>query len=350
MADLQRTVKVALAATFILAFTSVAQAQLNRSFVSAQIGNDANTCVPTAPCRGLTKALSVTNHGGEIIILDSGGYGASLTINKAVTIDATGVYAGMAVTAGSGIIINAGGSDQVVLRGLTLEGMGGSTGINFQMGGMLYVENCVINGFTGHGILFDIGKLFVKDTTIRNNGDNGIQIFPAIANEVIVSIDHSRLESNNRGILVQGSVFASVSIKDTVIANSTASGLFLSSANSNVSIEQSALVKNAAGITNSGGQLSIVNSNLSHNNSTGLAASTSSKSSIKDSTLSYNTTGVTAATGAVVHVTSSMLNNNITYGLQNQGGGATLNTYGNNALHGNGTAPTNGVITAAGLM
>jgi hypothetical protein len=336
MFDLSRAVKVILAATFILAFTSVAQAQLNRSFVSAQIGNDTNTCVPTAPCRGFTKALSVTNPGGEIVVLDSGGYGSSLTIDKPVTIVAAGVYAGMAVTAGTGIIVSVGGSEKVILRGLTINGAGGSTGIYVQSAGLVYVEECVIDGFTSHGINFNAGRLFVKDTIIRNNAGNAINIFPGSGNHGAI-IDHCRLEANNQGLLMQGPANLVVTVKDTVIAKNVSSGLYLNSTGfaSVLNVEQSVFLENAIGLTNQGGKLNIHNSNITYNQ-TGLSTSGSnSKSSIKDSVISNNNVGVYADNNAAAYLMTSMIINNFIYGVQLNLG--TVFTYGNNAFHGNAT-------------
>ena len=120
---------------FTLTFTALAYAQgPQRTFVSAQNGNDANTvsnCSVTQPCRSFNAAIGVVRAGGEVVALDSGGYG-QVTINKSVTLTApTGVY--VAVTAqaaaSNAIEVNAAGGfqggDTVVLRGLTLTGLGG---------------------------------------------------------------------------------------------------------------------------------------------------------------------------------------------------------------------------------
>src|SRR5947209_20205984 len=74
-----------------------------RTFVSAN-GNDANLCTRTFPCRSFAAAVALTNSDGEVIVLDSGGYGP-VTITQAVSlISPEGVYAGItAVSAGKGI-------------------------------------------------------------------------------------------------------------------------------------------------------------------------------------------------------------------------------------------------------
>src|SRR5436853_5663 len=79
-----------------------------RTFVSAATGNDANPCNRAAPCRNFAAAIAQTASGGEVVVLDSGGYG-TVTISQAVSLVAPpGVYAGISVFSGTGITINAG--------------------------------------------------------------------------------------------------------------------------------------------------------------------------------------------------------------------------------------------------
>jgi hypothetical protein len=102
---------------------SNALGQSQRTFVSG-LGSDGGQCSRAAPCRTFTQALSQTNPGGEVYVLDSAGYGP-FTINKSVAIVAPeGVTAGISVFSGDGISINAGGSDTIILRGLTVNNQG----------------------------------------------------------------------------------------------------------------------------------------------------------------------------------------------------------------------------------
>src|SRR5437870_11398429 len=103
-------------ATLTLAFTSLGQAQATRTWVSG-VGDDVNPCSRTAPCKTFAGAISKTALGGEISVLDPGGFGA-VTITKAITILAVGVPAGVLVSGTHGIIINAGANDVVTLQGL----------------------------------------------------------------------------------------------------------------------------------------------------------------------------------------------------------------------------------------
>jgi hypothetical protein len=68
-----------------LLYAAPAQAQATRTWVSG-VGDDANPCSRTAPCKTFAGAISKTAPGGEIDALDPGGFGA-LTITKSITID-----------------------------------------------------------------------------------------------------------------------------------------------------------------------------------------------------------------------------------------------------------------------
>src|SRR5215471_20472424 len=140
--------RITLLSTATLAATiasTSAYALSNRTFVSGT-GSDANPCSLAAPCRSFAGALGQTSPGGEIAVLDTAGYGF-VTITQAVSIvNEEGVEAGVTATSGDGITINAGGSDVVNLRGLTLVGVGNvsGNGITFNSGGALNIQNCVI--------------------------------------------------------------------------------------------------------------------------------------------------------------------------------------------------------------
>jgi len=83
-----------------------AAATAQRTFVAAS-GTNNPACSLVAPCRDFAAAITATSAGGEIIVLESGGYGP-VTIGKTVSIIASpGIYAGISVFSGSGITINA---------------------------------------------------------------------------------------------------------------------------------------------------------------------------------------------------------------------------------------------------
>jgi hypothetical protein len=149
-------------------------AQATRTWVSG-VGDDVNPCSRTAPCKTFAGAISKTAAGGAINCLDSGGFGA-LTITKAISIVCDYVEAGVLVAGTNGIVVSAGASDIVILRGLDIEGTGtGLDGIKFNTGAALHVEKCVIRGFLGshgNGIHFapsGTSQLFVLDTITADN-------------------------------------------------------------------------------------------------------------------------------------------------------------------------------------
>src|SRR5215467_12245215 len=135
-----------------LATASVAEAQAPRTWVSG-LGDDANPCSRTAPCKTFAGAISKTATGGEINVLDPGGFGA-VTITKSITISSEGFEAGVLVSGTNGIVVSAQATDNVILRGLDIEGLGtGLSGINLLGVGTLTTEKCTINGFRGGSAL-----------------------------------------------------------------------------------------------------------------------------------------------------------------------------------------------------
>jgi hypothetical protein len=166
-------VSLAVAALVLSSGAAFSAYAAQRTFVSTT-GNDANTasnCSTTAPCRGFTAALTVTDTGGEIIVLSSGGYGP-VTINKSVSLIAPeGIYAGISVFTGDGITIGTAGVN-VVLRGLTINGFAGADdGVHMHAGNNLVVQNCVISNFaSGYGVyVSSTVKVKLLDTVLRGN-------------------------------------------------------------------------------------------------------------------------------------------------------------------------------------
>src|SRR5437763_12603965 len=111
------SIHVLLAFLVLLIVSVAAQAQATRTWVSG-VGDDANPCSRTAPCKTFAGAISKTAAGGEINVLDPGGFGA-VTITKSITISSEGFEAGVLTNARRGIIVNVpNAADVLVLRGL----------------------------------------------------------------------------------------------------------------------------------------------------------------------------------------------------------------------------------------
>jgi hypothetical protein len=179
-----------------------AWAQANRTFVSGH-GSDSNPCTLTAPCRSFAQAITQTNAGGEITILDPAGYGP-VTITKAMSIvnDGVGEAGVTTTTASDGITVAAGVNDEVNLRGLNLVGGGiGSNGVTITSGGVVKIENSVIRGFVHQGINMipsQNSKLVVLDTTVSGNFGTGVEVDPS--GNVTVRAVFKRVQSvNNSG-------------------------------------------------------------------------------------------------------------------------------------------------------
>jgi hypothetical protein len=150
-----------------------ANAQATRTWVSG-VGDDANPCSRTAPCKTFAGAISKTAPSGEINVLDPGGFGG-VTITKSITISSEGFEAGVLVTGTPGITVAAQPTDVIVLKGLDIQGLGtGTNGINVVSGLQVYVLNCRIHHFASNGINMASStsgaKLIVKDSFIFQNG------------------------------------------------------------------------------------------------------------------------------------------------------------------------------------
>jgi hypothetical protein len=150
-----------------------AHAQATRTWVSG-VGDDANPCSRTAPCKTFAGAMPKTATGGEINVLDSGGFGA-VTITKSISIIATGVEAGVLVSGTNGIVVSLTNStDKVLLEGLDIEGLGtGLDGVKVIGAGKTTIRKCSIRNFTGNGVNVQgtaNARVVVEDSVILGNG------------------------------------------------------------------------------------------------------------------------------------------------------------------------------------
>jgi hypothetical protein len=158
---------------FVALNANIANAQATRTWVSG-VGDDANPCSRTAPCKTFAGAIVKTAPAGEINVLDPGGFGA-VTITKSITIRSDHVQAGVLVSGTNGIVVAAGGTDSVTIEGLDIEGLGtGLDGIKVNSGLLVYVTRCRIHHFAGNGINQTSstagGRVFIKDSYIYENG------------------------------------------------------------------------------------------------------------------------------------------------------------------------------------
>jgi hypothetical protein len=208
-----------------LTFVSIAQAQASRTWVSG-VGDDANPCSRTAPCKTWAGAISKTAAGGEIDALDPAGFGA-VSITKSITLDGTGTLAAILASGSNGININAGTNDVVAIRGITINGFGqqGLKGINILQAKAVNIEDCVIFGFLNEGIFVsetsDI-NLNVRNTVVRDNGGDGISV-ATTAGIVKATLDNVSSTGNSNGLHVFKS--SRVVANNCVFSNNTTNGV-----------------------------------------------------------------------------------------------------------------------------
>lgn len=305
----------------LLLASGSAFAQATRTWVSG-VGDDANPCSRTAPCKTWAGAISKTGAGGIINCIDPGGFGA-VTITKSITISCKHVEGSALASSTTGIFINGAGI-HVVLRGLDIDGSPptspGLNGIRFIQGASLIVEDCVIRDFNGtapngNGILVNntslVAEIHIINSNITGNGTGingaGIQIAPTGTGAARVTIRDSVFSNNIVGVRADSAATTGaidVAVTDTTAAGATFHGFVALGATSPVRM--------------------MLNRVLSANN------------------LGEGVRSVGA--GAVVRIGSSAVTANGT-GLVVSGGGQ-IQSYGNNQINGN---TTDGSPTAVAL-
>jgi hypothetical protein len=204
--------------------TSLAHAQASRTWVSG-VGDDANPCSRTAPCKTFAGAISKTAAKGEISVLDPGGFGA-VTINKSITINGDGTLAGILASSGNGVVINAGATDVVVLRNLSIVGFAtGTNGVRMIAGGALVLDHVDISGFTGSAVDLEPSNspslVTIKDCVLKASL-NGVLTNPA--SRVDVEIDRTTIRGNTTGVNGAGGF---INVKDSTIAQNPGTGVLV---------------------------------------------------------------------------------------------------------------------------
>jgi hypothetical protein len=258
-----RLFAVILASTLIPAM----HAQATRTWVSG-VGDDANPCSRTAPCKTFAGAISKTAAGGEISVLDPGGFGG-VTITKSITINGDGQLASVLVSGTHGIIVNAGSGDVVTLRNLSVNGLGtGLSGVRFLNGLRLVVEQCKISGFQT-GVEASLGHnadVIVNNTTI-DGGSNGITAATS-SGRVVGMLSNLQIHgSTNIGIDAETN--ADMNVSDSNISQ-TNIAVQASAAGSTIRMSNLTIINNVFGIGNGGGAtISFKNNHLNGNGTDG---------------------------------------------------------------------------------
>jgi hypothetical protein len=304
---------------FSLALPALAAAQATRTWVSG-VGDDANPCSRTAPCKTWAGAIAKTAAGGEIDALDPGGFGA-LTITKSITLDGGGGQVASVLVAGTnGITVAAGATDRVIIRNLRFDGLAGNgsslgtagiDGISFLSGASLRLENVNIFGFAQQGVSDTAtgpSSLVISDSTIADNFGDGVLIDPSSGKGTAV-LEGTSLEDNACGLVVStvgggsgpcgtgttGTGFtASVTAMGSSMSVNTTDGILSTGAGSNVFATSDLVTANGRGLdAENGGQLvSLCGNAVGGNSSDGAPTST-----LSTGCASTGPPGATGATG-----------------------------------------------------
>lgn len=201
-----------------------------RTWVSG-VGDDLNPCSRTAPCKTVAGAFSKTAGGGEINVLDGATLGV-LTINRSMTIDATGANGSIRAVAGSAVTIDVAAAEAVVLRGLNIVGADNpgpgcsytaTTGVRILNGRSVHIENSTISGFSGAAV--DIApttsdpRVVIDHSVISNSCTAGVRITAAGGRTGQAFITHSSLVNNGTALTAAagGTIWAA----DSYLANNT---------------------------------------------------------------------------------------------------------------------------------
>jgi len=261
---LQFVSRAVCSAALVLSVATLAEAQATRTWVSG-VGDDANPCSRTAPCKTFAGAISKTATGGYINAIDPGGFGA-VTITKSITIDGGPFMAGVLATLGSnGIIIN-NPAAKVVLRNLDLEGQGtGNAAINVIAATSVHVENVNIVHWASFGINHNPGgagaQLFLNNVTLRNT--LGVQV-----NNGRAAINNTRWEAGNKGVFAGANGL--VTVRDSIVSGS-GEGFVTSAASAVINLENCVTTNNTFGITAAaGGTVRVSNTDVLSNTNTGM--------------------------------------------------------------------------------
>ncbi|MCP9757244.1 hypothetical protein EGI26_18955 [Lacihabitans sp. CCS-44] len=264
--------------------------QASRTWVSG-VGDDANPCSRTAPCKTFAGAISKTAPAGEISVLDPGGFGA-VTITKSITISGDGTLAGILAAGTNGVIINVAATDKVVLRNLSIEGFKtGLNGIRFLAGGELVVENCTINNFKENGISADMttgnAKILISNTSILGF------LYPS-------SIGLKLLQNNSTANLRVSVVGSRIQSLDSAI---------VAHENTNLSVMNSVVSSNLTGIKGKGSAKVLLQNSQIFNNGTALISLGNSELSLSGSAMTNNTIGASGDKLILSFGNNTILNN-----------------------------------------
>jgi hypothetical protein len=241
-----------------------AQGTRGRSFVSTS-GSDANGCGPVAPCRTFGRALAETVAGGEVVALDSGGYGAFAVTFSVSVIGAPGAHVAI-TTSGSATAVTVNPDDDgvVTLRNLYLNGPGDTgTGVHVASGRAVHLEDVTASGFFSGAYLHSStagAEYFVSDSLFR---DNIVGLWQLSGT---ATVDATRSLNNTWGFVTYFTG-STLNLRDSVASGNGSEGVQVSIGSARAVIQDSLLTSNGAGIysSNSTNQVVVSGSTIAHN-------------------------------------------------------------------------------------
>jgi parallel beta helix pectate lyase-like protein len=260
-----------------LVIPSHAFGQATRTWVSG-VGDDANPCSRTAPCKTFAGAISKTATNGEINCLDSGGFGG-VTITKSITIDCRSVHGGVLVSGTNAIVVNAPSTSNVALRGLAINGLGTSlNAIRVLAARSVRMRGLEIFGFTRNAVDIESStfvRAYLTNSFVHDNGGNGVLVAPAAAGGASsrITIRRSEIDTNgcgatassflsdpafnfasNCGVLQSGTArLAVITSFNSTFSDNTGAGIFASGGSGVQRIGGNEIFANGTGLLSTGG-------------------------------------------------------------------------------------------------
>jgi hypothetical protein len=295
--------------------TTGAFAQASRTWVSG-VGDDANPCSRTAPCKTYAGAISKTAANGQISVLDPGGFGA-VTITKSITLDGAGTLGSTVAAVQNAIIINAGVNDNVTIRNLQLDGLGsGLAGVNILSAKSVTIDHVAIFGFqdgtNGRGVQVNpsngvIVNVYLHDLDIYRCGVNGVHAGAAgtgVANLYMddVRIAHTGTTIAHDGILLD--VNSATHLKNVRVFRSAGAGLKVNGTAAGATIDDSFFIRNGTDgiqVNAVGAAARLNNCTMTQNNSAGVRVNNGSVFSYRNNHSSDNGAADAANTQAVFY-------------------------------------------------
>ncbi|HWT92304.1 MAG TPA: NosD domain-containing protein [Solirubrobacteraceae bacterium] len=295
----RRAVLVAPAlALLLLVLPSTAFGQATRTWVSG-VGDDANPCSRTAPCRTFAGAISKTAAGGEMNAIDPGAFGP-VNINKSLTIRSQ-VEAGILASGTNGIVVNAAPTDKVVLDGLDIHGAG--TGAPTSLVGIKVLQARAVQ---------------IRRTDISRM-QAGIAVVPNAASSTRVTITDSHVYNNGVGIFngpsIATSPFAVTVVRRSLIAENTCGVVAASTGPNATTPNAGADCGSAAGPLNQVSAIELFDSGI-HDNDTGVYA---------------------RGAASLVDLSENYITGHSAFGLRSVGGGQ-LRSFSSNVIVNNGAS------------